>query len=262
MLPPSVKHMIRIADLFVDWQPDRIDFVKDFVTESDGEAVVKVSFHDSTVECHGVQCIAGKAEKLLRTAAGDILTANADWSIADSYFLPKSNCEYALPLAALCSGFSYFDTLLFHASFVDYKGEGIIFTGPSGVGKTTQAQLWEKYLDAEIVNGDKVFVRNIGDSTFAYGSPWKGSSEYCLDRKSVLKAIVILRQAQNNRVRRLDATAAESLMPHAFLPYWDEKCMENAIAAFDKLICRVPVLLLECKPDEEAVRLTFEAVFG
>ncbi len=254
--------MIRIADLFVDWQDDRIDFVKNFEVESDGDAVVKVKFKSSVAECHGIQYVTEKSEHFLRTNAGDFLTANADWSDVTSYFLPKSNCEYALPLAALCSKFSYFKTLLFHASLVDYKGSGVIFTGPSGIGKTTQARLWKKHLGAVIVNGDKVFVRNTCEGIFAYGTPWKGSSEYCLDRKAPLKAIVILRQAQYNRISRLDSAAAESLMPHVFLPYWDEKCTENALAAFDGLIADVPVFLLECKPDEDAVILTAEEVFG
>lgn len=254
--------MIRIADLFVDWQDDHIDFVKNFVTDATGEAVIKVNFRSDVPECHGIQYMTEKSEHFLRTAAGDYLTANADWSDVTSYFLPKSNCEYALPLAALCSEFSYFNILLLHASFVDYKGSGVVFTGPSGVGKTTQARLWEKYLDARIVNGDKVFVRNKDEGFFAYGSPWKGSSEYCLDTKAPIKAVVILKQAQYNRITKLDSAAAESLMPHVFFPYWDESCLIKCLETFDNLVSSVPVYLLECKPDEEAVRLTSEAVFG
>ena len=254
--------MIRIADLLVDWQDDRIDFVKNFVTDAKGEAVIKVNFTSDVPECHGIQYMTEISEHFLRTAAGDFLTANTDWSDVTSYFLPKSNCEYALPLAALCSKFSFFNALLLHASFVDYSGEGILFTGPSGVGKTTQARLWGKYLDALIVNGDKVFVRNTDNGIFAYGSPWKGSSEYCLDSKAPLKAIVILRQAKYNKISKLDSVAAESLMPHAFFPYWDEKCLSRSLETFDKLVRNVPVYLLECKPDEVAVRLTSEAVFG
>lgn len=254
--------MIRIADLFVDWQGDRIDFVDTFKAEADRDAVIKVNFKMNVPECHGIQYITEKSEHFLRTVNGDFLTANSDWSDVTSYFLPKSNCEYALPLAALCSRFSYFDTLLIHASFVDCNGVGVVFTGPSGVGKTTQARLWEEHLGARIVNGDKVFVRKTDEGAFAYGTPWKGSSEYCLDRKAPLKAIIILRQAQYNKISKLDSAAAESLMPHIFFPYWDETCMGNALDTFDKLIADVPVFLLECRPDEEAVRLTAEEIFG
>ena len=33
----------------------------------------------------------------------------------------------------------------FHSSLIDYRGHGLMFLGPSGIGKTTQAELWNQY---------------------------------------------------------------------------------------------------------------------
>ena len=51
-----------------------------------------------------------------------------------------------------------YDTILFHGSVVSVDNEGYLFTAKSGVGKSTHAQLWRKYLGekAIIVNDDKV----------------------------------------------------------------------------------------------------------
>ena len=41
--------------------------------------------------------------------------------------------------------------LYLHSSLIDYQGHGLMFLGPSGIGKTTQAELWNQYRDALII---------------------------------------------------------------------------------------------------------------
>ena len=150
-----------------------------------------------------------------------------------------------------------------HGALVELDGQGVVFTGYSGVGKTTQAQLWEKYLQAEIINGDKLFLRCLDGQTYAYGAPWKGSSPYCLNRKVPVKAVVALRQAKENSIQKLDSLACmEYFMPHLFLPHWDQACLNRALDTFDQILGSVPVYLLKCRPDEDAVLMTKEQIYG
>lgn len=58
-----------------------------------------------------------------------------------------------------------------HSSLISYQGNGILFLGPSGIGKTTQAELWSKYRDALIINGDIVFVQETPDAFLGWGTP-------------------------------------------------------------------------------------------
>ena len=253
--------MIRLADLPVEWQEDRQDFVRGFITDSSGSPEIKISFNDDFSECHSVQYADCASDHFLRGAFGDILLADADWRCATSFCLPKSDKDYALVLAALCSRFSHFNTLLVHSSFIIYQGKGIIFTGRSGIGKTTQAELWNKYKGAEIVNGDKAFVRKVDGKFFVYGLPWKGSSDYCLNKRAELAGIVVLDQSDMNRISALE-NPVERILPHAFFPHWDKACLEKALDTFDSLIEKVPAWLLECRPDEEAVIVACEEIFG
>lgn len=253
--------IIRIADLPVEWQDEYSDYVSAFSCETAETPVISVRFGSKLPECHGIQYHEKTADNFIRLENGEFALANADWSEVTSFF-PASSGMYALPLAAICSKFSYFGVFLMHASCVDIGGEGVIFTGRSGVGKTTQAELWQKHLGAEIINGDKVFVRETGGEFHGFGLPWKGSCEYCLNKKTKLRGIVVLRQAGENRITRLDAVqATELFMPHIFMPYWDKACLENTFDAFEKIIERVPVMLLECRPDEDAVKLTYNTLF-
>ena len=252
---------IRIADLPVEWQDDKKDFVKAFVADFKEKPVMTISFKNKLPECHGIQYTELDCAHTLRVESGEILCADADWGKVSSYYHSPIQ-EYTLTLAAICSKFSYYDTVLMHASCVDINGSGIIFTGYSGVGKTTQASLWNKYADADIINGDKILIREINNEFFAYGLPWKGSSEYCLNKRTNLKAIVVLRQARENKLTPLNSVGATELaIPHFFLPYWDEKCTDNACKTIDKIFRNVPVFLLECRPDESAVKLVKNTVF-
>ena len=67
-------------------------------------------------------------------------------------------------------------SLLLHASLIKYKGKTLAFAGPSGVGKSTQADIWHTFLGADILNGDRAALRKEGDSWYAYGCPYAGTS--------------------------------------------------------------------------------------
>ncbi len=252
---------IRIADLPIEWQEDRQNYVETFSSQTQEEPIMVVGFENKLPECHGIQYPEKNTEHILRTGNGEMLCANSDWSKVTSYFTAELG-EYALTLAAMCSRLSYYDTVLIHASCIDLDGEGVIFTGFSGVGKTTQAKLWQDCRGADIINGDKVFVREIDGSFYGCGLPWKGSSEYCLNKKTKLKAIIVLRRSKENKITKLNTLSAiEYFMPHIFIPHWDEKCTDNACSIFEKILEKVPVFLLECRPDEDAVTLVENTVF-
>ena len=162
-----------------------------------------------------------------------------------------------LPVVARNNG------LLFHASLVEYEGRAVAFTASSGTGKSTQADLWHEHLGAEIMNGDRAFVRRFDDEWRAYGSPWAGSSPYIKNVKAPLAGIVVLKQAPENRVRRLNAAEVMTyLYNNVRYPFWDEEATAASLETLDALIREIPIFLLECRPDEEAVRITRDAIFG
>lgn len=73
--------------------------------------------------------------------------------------------------------------VLFHASFhncffvhgcaVNYRDKGFLFTGKSGVGKTTLANSSEKFT---VLNDEMVLVDCAGDTPFFCGTPFRGGS--------------------------------------------------------------------------------------
>lgn len=146
--------------------------------------------------------------------------------------------------------------LLLHASLIEYAHQGIAFTGPSGVGKSTQADLWQRCYGAEVLNGDRAALRKTDAGWFAYGSPHAGTSGIYRNEKAPLCAIVILRQADENRLRRVSTVEAMGyIWPEISARRWDRDFVADATSLCISLLEEVPVYLLECLPEESAAGL-------
>lgn len=147
-----------------------------------------------------------------------------------------------------------FSCVLLHAAVIEYAGGAVLFSAPSGTGKSTQAALWAQHRGAHIRNGDKAGVRLLPDGVRAYGVPFAGTSGICERFSLPLRAVVLLRQGPDNTVTRLRGVrAATALLPNVFLstavPEEHQRLLELAFA----LVAAVPVFTLTCTPDVRAV---------
>jgi hypothetical protein len=148
---------------------------------------------------------------------------------------------------------------IFHCAYIDIGGKAVLFTAPSGTGKSTQADLWQKYRNADIINGDRAAVRICDGVPTACGIPFAGSSQYCKNRDLPIAAIVYLSQAPENTLRSMKGYEAFlRIWEGVSVNTWDKTDLELVSAAVQTLAAQVPVFHLSCTPDESAV-LTLEA---
>lgn len=153
--------------------------------------------------------------------------------------------------------------MVMHASVLDWSGKGILFTAPSGTGKSTQVKLWQTYFKkgVRVLNDDTPAIKFIYDTPYVYGTPWCGSSGIHCNGFAPIAAIIIVEQAPYNSVAHLAVSEAMfRVMPRVFFPYFDQNMMNEVMNLFEKLIKTVPVYLLKCKPEREAVELVYECV--
>lgn len=182
-------------------------------------------------------------------------------------YYPASKWDfYASPLhcAHLIGGerlLLWHDAFLLHSSVVQINGKSVLFSGPSCAGKSTQAELWHKYLGAEILNGDRCVVMKKADGFYGGGSPWCGTSGIYRAEQSPIAGIFLVNKAPVNHVVRLGFDAFMPLFSQTITNTWDSDFMAKISSLYAQLLSQVPVYRLDCRPDQEAVRVAYDTLF-
>ena len=147
-------------------------------------------------------------------------------------------------------------TISLHSSVVRLRDRAILFTAPSGTGKTTQAKLWEHYCGAEQLNGDRGFIKKENGTWTVYGAPFSGTSGIYRNEYAPIQTIVVLRQSENNTIMRLSQSEAfRYLYSETVIPLWNSIACASIVDIIANISKEIPVLLLCCTPDERAVQL-------
>ena len=182
----------------------------------------------------------------------------SDTSYSETYFTENSfsimmDGRYMWSSVSLAQLLLPQNAFFLHSSFISVNGKAILFSAPCGTGKSTQAALWEKYRNAEIVNGDKAGVL-VENGVYACGVPFCGTSGICKNRVLPLGAIILLGQSTENKISRLTGIKAlQGILQNVYL---DLLATNEQAMIFDlmiKLLETVPVYSFECTPDEKAV---------
>lgn len=146
--------------------------------------------------------------------------------------------------------------MILHSAYICVNGEAVLFTAPSGTGKTTQAKLWEQHKNAEIINGDRVCLSVDNDIVMAHGIPIAGTSRICKNRSMKVRAIVVLEQANENTIECLsEIKAFQKLYSETWVNDWIREDVTNVANLIGKIITNVPIVLLRCLPTQSAVEL-------
>jgi hypothetical protein len=189
-----------------------------------------------------------------------------DWSNATISFL-KNNKNVEEEVASLIGYILLKNRILFHqgliihAAAIAWKGKGIMFTAPSGTGKSTQADLWSTYRNATILNDDSPIVRLLNDQVIVFGTPWSGSKGIFQNAQAPLSAIIVLDQSDTNSFHQLTMEQSIPLLvPRCFLPYHDPVLVDIACTNLEKIIIKTPVYHLKCRPDKDAVEVVAQCL--
>ncbi|MBQ7362181.1 MAG: hypothetical protein IJW68_06805 [Bacteroidaceae bacterium] len=145
--------------------------------------------------------------------------------------------------------------IILHCAFLAYNNKALLFSGPSGIGKSTHSNLWCKHIaDTKVVNGDRCLIyRNKEGEYIASGWPVCGSSEICHREEYPLHSIILLHQCEENII--LNATPMQKfkqLCSQTTINWWDKQHAEKMLDEIEMLTSKTPIVNYACNMTAEA----------
>ena len=169
---------------------------------------------------------------------------------------------FSSAIRAVCeAGMTMRDGMPLHAALVEKDGYGVVFLGPSGMGKSTQAKLWVEHQGADFIIGDRPGLRRINGRWIGFGMPWDGKDGIHQQKQVPIRALISLEQAPENSIRRLTKQEAMIvLLNQVMMPMWDDAAMALLTPLMGQLASEVPFYHLKNLPNREATELTREVI--
>ena len=150
-----------------------------------------------------------------------------------------------------------------HSASILYQDQVWLFSGHSGMGKSTHTNLWKEQFGTEIINGDLNLIGwNSGkqDSSgqnvnklgskghpIVYGMPWCGTSGIASTKSYPLGGIVLLGRSDNDHFESLtNDQKIVRVMQRMISPVWTEDMLEANLKCAAKLAKEVPIYYLLC----------------
>lgn len=197
------------------------------------------------------------------------IVASQDWSKCNMYIDPMYNASsdkaimdcvqnniFAALRKVVMAALTQRKGFLVHSSTIIWNQKGIVFSAPSGTGKTTHTNLWKQMYRVRILDGDVTACRIIDGVPRVYGLPWCGTSGEFINESVPLGAIVFLQQDKKNRIEKLNTQEAFiRLAARCYLQLWNEKMTNLHLDNIQSVIEKTDCYLLNCLPDFNAVEL-------
>lgn len=146
--------------------------------------------------------------------------------------------------------------MILHASLIDTAYGGILFSGVSGAGKTTQAELWMKWEKAHQINGDRPILYRSDKEWLGCGSPYAGSSECYINECIPIRAIILLEQGKQTSLQRVSVTeAVRRIYANSTVYTWNKEYVERILNLIMALVQEIPVYRLVNRADHDSVEI-------
>jgi hypothetical protein len=145
--------------------------------------------------------------------------------------------------------------IMIHASGVNDAGHGYLFSGVSGKGKSTMAQLWDQS-GARVIHDDRLILRNTGGVYKMFNTPIYNDDE---PRESILDKIYIIEHgAENMLVQLKGANAVTQIMANCIQHNWGAGIIARLLGSISIMCGSIPTAKLFFKPDRSVIDLIRE----
>lgn len=173
-------------------------------------------------------------------------------------------CEAVAILRVICDYIIDKGGFFLHCSCLKYKDEAIIFTAPSGTGKSTHSALWRRHFgdDVVMINDDKPLVREKDGRFYIYGTPWNGKHSIGNNISAPIRSVVFLSQAPENKATPISPIDAMALLLQQTVLPSNKAELSKLLDMLGRLVENIPMYRLGCTISDEAVTTIYQEIYG
>ena len=143
-----------------------------------------------------------------------------------------------------------------HSASLLYAGKAWLFSGHSGMGKSTHTNLWKELYEISLLNGDLNLLALENGQPLVHGIPWCGTSEICTTNTYPLGGITLLNQAPTDRVEELTEDKKQLLVSQRLIsPAWTTDLFERNMDIVKDIVSKIMVCKLHCTKEPSAAEV-------
>lgn len=165
--------------------------------------------------------------------------------------------EYILVHEKIAKQLYKHQRLLFHGAAIAHNGKAYIFTGESGIGKSTHIKLLkDNFKNISIINGDKPILDEIGN---VYGTPWSGKENWNENVSYPLQAIVFVNRDNHNHIEKI---SSKERLNKLFDELYKGDNIDEVIDILNSSLNNVEFFDLYCLNNVDAAKLSFNTIIN
>lgn len=143
-----------------------------------------------------------------------------------------------------------------HSASILYQNKVWIFSGHSGMGKSTHTNLWKRLYDTPVVNGDLNLLAIENGQAVVHGIPWCGTSGIYDTKTYPLGGIILLKKAPTDHIELLSPDQKQLLICQRLIsPTWTEELFDMNMDFVESITEKIMVCRLHCTKENSAVEI-------
>ena len=145
---------------------------------------------------------------------------------------------------------------IIHSASLLYNDKAWLFSGPSGMGKSTHTNLWKNLYQSSLLNGDLNMITLENNVLTVHGIPWCGTSQIHTTKSYPLGGIILLKQDATDFIESLtDAQKQTSVAQRFISPTWTQEMFLKNLNFAEMLCKQVPICRLHCTKNPHAAEV-------
>lgn len=140
-----------------------------------------------------------------------------------------------------------------HSASIYYRDQAWLFSGHSGMGKSTHTNLWQRLYQVKILNGDLNFLSLSDGKPVVYGIPWCGTSKIADTGTYSLGGIILLERGSKDECLPLSLDKQILLVAQRLIsPTWTANLFQHNLDFISSLASHIAICILKCTKEPSA----------